>query len=264
MNELPEAQFNDIDDLLAFVSIYDDENRTHAYFEMLDKNIELIQDKVCVEAGCGFGLMAERMAMLGAKKVYAVEANRHLYEIAKNRLVSFDNIEVVFSDIRQFLPDEKIDLLVHEFFGQLLFDEDIHVLDELLFSPHVTMPNKATLNMSLFPKNDVIDDVVTDDVLKRLDGALISGLFEDEAIKLNDVIMQWQPGRQELKTTVDLSQHDGDVLCFGLEIFHDDQFICRAGECDNWSLVWTPRAGERFELKFQPTDRGTAVFFDWL
>lgn len=264
MNELPETQFNDIDDLLAFISIYDDDNRTRAYFRMLDKHSDLIQNKVCLEAGCGFGLMAEYMAKCGAKKVYAVEANRHLCDIAKKRLADYDNIEVVHSDIRDFTPDVSIDLLVHEFFGQLLFDEDIHVLDELCFSPKMIMPNRAELKMSLFTQEECVDDVVTQYVLLKLDGALVSGLFEDEDIILDKTILEWQPGRKDFQKTVGISQQKGDVLCFGLEVFHNDEFICRAGECDNWSLVWTPRAGDKFDIKFEPAERGTEVKFSWI
>ncbi len=263
MNDLPEAQFNNLDDLLAFISIYDDENRSRAYFNMLENHVDLIQHKICVEAGCGFGLMAEHMAKLGAKKVYAVEANPFLFDIAKKRLSVYENIQVVHADIRDFKPDDPIDLLVHEFFGQLVLDEDIYVLDQLAFEPAHIMPNRASLKMSLLQQNDLIDESITDDVLKRLKGALVSGLFEDEGIIPKETILEWRPGRKEFQTTVDLSGQNGDVLCFGLEIFHNDDFICRAGECDNWSLVWTPRAGEMFDLRFEPAERGTSVLFKW-
>ncbi len=264
MNDLPEAQFNNIDDLLAFVSIYDDDNRTRAYFELLNDHVDLIKNKICLEAGCGFGLMAERMAQLGAKKVYAVEANPHLYDIAAHRLAGYKNVQVIHSDIRDFTPQETIDLLVHEFFGQLLCDEDIHVLDHLVFSPKIIMPNQAKLKMSLFCKDDLLDEVVTDSVLNKLNGALVSGLFDDEEIVLHETILEWRPDRHEFQKIIDLKQRHGDMLCMGLEVFHDDTFVCRAGDCDNWSLVWTPRAGERFEIMFDPVERGTVVHFNWL
>jgi len=66
VNKLPEERFADVDDLLAFVSIYDDEERTRSYVSMLRRHRELIEDKVVVEAGCGLGLFSAEMARLGA------------------------------------------------------------------------------------------------------------------------------------------------------------------------------------------------------
>ena len=264
INELPQDQFNNIDDLLAFVSIYDDEERTNAYYSLLDDFGDKITEKYCVEAGCGFGLLAERMAQLGAKKVYAVEANPHLFDIAAHRLSRYSNIQVIHSDIRNFVPDEIIDVLVHDFFGQLVFDEDIYVLDQLLFSPKYILPNRALLKMSLLSSEHYVDDVVSPNVVKKLDGALVSGLFEENDLALDRTILQWQPGEQSRKTTINLSGQTGDLLCFGLEIYQNDKFICRAGVCENWSLVWTPRSGDEFTLEFKPSARGTEVHIDWI
>ncbi len=263
MNELSGKTFEEIDDLLAFVSIYDDENRTRAYFKLLEDSRRLINAHVCVEAGAGFGLMAERMSILGAKKVYAVEANDHLFDIARKRLQKYDNIEVVHADIRDFDPQEEINVLVHEFFGQLLFDEDIHVLDRLKFTPRHILPNQAKLQMSVLSSADFTDDVVSTDVLQKLSGVLVSGLFDADDVLPNNEILQW-PQRAVSKTVVDLSGKKGDLLCFGLEVYHNDRLACRAGACDNWSLVWTPRAGNKFELDFKPTARGAAVYFNWI
>lgn len=264
MNELPPEQFEKIDDLLAFVSIYDDAERADAYKKMLQTQKHLIEGRVCLEAGCGFGWMAEEMARLGATKVYAVEANEHLYNIAKARLAQFENVLVIHSDIRDFDPDETVDVLVHEFFGQLLFDEDIHVLDQLKFKPTHIMPNKALLKMAAVNSSDFIDEVVSIHVLKELSGALISGLFDAEEVVPDRTILEWHPGLEQSKATIELAQRDGDVLCFGLEIFHNDNFICRAEECDNWSYSWTPRGGTVFELEFKASERGADVFFNWI
>ncbi|MBN1481584.1 class I SAM-dependent methyltransferase [candidate division KSB1 bacterium] len=264
MNDFSAAEFDRLDDLLAFVSIYDDDNRTQAYFNLLDKNVKNIRDKVCVEAGCGFGILAEHLAQLGAKKVYAVEANQHLYDIAAHRLSSYRNVELVCADIRDFSPREPVHLLVHEFFGQLLLDEDIYVLDQLTFVPKVILPNQARLNISVLPASEFVDACVTQIVLEKLKGALVAGLFDANNVQPEQLILTWQPGLKTYQTIVDIHDSPGDVLCFGLEIYHDDSFVCRAGECDNWSLVWTPRAGDQFLLKFTPANRGTFVQFRWL
>ncbi len=264
MNELPEARFNELDDLLAFISIYDDEARTQAYLNMLRQNKSLIRDAVCVEAGCGFGFMAEEMARLGAKHVYAVEVNPQLYRIAQKRLAPFANVKVIQSDIRDFMPPEPLDVLVQEFFGQLLYDEDLYSLDSLLFAPVHFFPNKAKLKMSLLNSSYYVDNIISADILLDLRGSLVSGLFDDEDIELERTIMQWSPGASKNKVYVDLSDNNGDLVCFGLQIEYNDRVICQAGRCPNWSMVWTPRAGDRFELKFEQSKRGTQIYFQWL
>lgn len=264
MNELPDKQFEQLDDLLAFVSIYDDDLRKESYFRLLESHEAQIKGAVCAEAGCGFGLMAEKMAQLGARRVYAIEANHHLYEIARQRLRQYKDVVVIHADIRDFKPPEPVSILVHEFFGQLLFDEDINVLNQLQFKPAQILPNKAILELGLLNSADFVDDVVTYHVLSELHGALVSGLFEGEDVIPDLPVMQWRPGLDRYKAEINLEGREGDLLCFGLKIYHNEKFICRAEECDNWSYVWTPRVGDVFRLEFEPGDRGAEVKFSWV
>ena len=264
MNELTPKRFNDIDDMLAFVSIYDDENRLKSYKKLLGDNRSEIKGKVCVEVGCGFGILSEYMANLGAEKVYAVEANPLLYELALERLQKYPNVTVVLSDIREFQPDQPVDVLLQELYGQLLYDEDIYVLDELKFAPKQVFPNQAVLMGGLADSADFVDECVTLSVLEKLENCLVSGLFDDEDVKLLFPVINWKYKISNFECQCDLAGKKGDLLYFGLQIYHNDQFICQAGECHNWSLVWTPRAGDKFSLRFHPQKRGTDVLFEWL
>jgi SAM-dependent methyltransferase len=264
MNELPDAVFDRIDDLLAFVSIYDDDNRTAAYLNLLEQHRDDISDAVCVEVGCGFGLLSERLAQLGARRVYAVEVNPHLAAIARRRLAQYPNVQVVEADIRHFRPEENVDVLVHELFGQLLFDEDLYSLEALKFTPRLWLPDEALLQVSLLSSTNYTDDVVTLQVLSETKGALISGLFEGENILAPCQVVQWSKDLFPRSAVIDVSAFDGDLLCFSLEIYHQKRLICRTGECDNWSFVWTARAGNSFKIEFRPLSRGTAVHFSWL
>jgi len=264
LNELPEERFDELDDLLAFISIYDDENRTRAYFKMLEQNRDKIEGKVCLEAGCGFGLISEHLARLGAKKVFAVEMNPHLYKIAKQRLASYNNVQVIQSDILDFRPAEKIDVLVHELFGQLLYDEDIYTLDRLRFAPGLVLPEKAVLMGGCLDSAGLVDESVTPQVLHKLNGALVSGLFDDEDIELMFPVMNWEFSKSTYETICDISAYTGDVLYFGLQILHEDKVICQAGICSNWSFVWTRRCGDRFNVSFEPGNRGTLSYFKWI
>ncbi|HPG38859.1 MAG TPA: methyltransferase domain-containing protein [bacterium] len=264
INELPEKRFNELDDLLAFISIYDDDNRTRAYMEMLNQNRRKIKNKVCVEAGCGFGLISEYMAQLGAKKVYAVEMNPQLFQIARQRLCQYSNVELIYADILDFKPNEKVDVLVHELFGQMLYDEDIYTLDRLQFNPQLVLPDKAVLMGGCINSGELVDETVTPEIIQKLNGALVSGLFDDEEMELTFPIVPWQFDKCHYDTICDISSQEGDLLYMGLHILHNEQVICRAGECSNWSYIWTPRCGNRFSLSFKPSSRGTQVFFDWL
>lgn len=263
MNELSPERFEQVDDLLAFVSIYDDDNRTKAYKKMLKENQHLIRGAVCVEAGCGFGIFSEFLVKLGARKVYAVERNELLFEQAKARLSRYNNVELVQCDIQDFKPNEKINVLVQELFGQLLYDEDVFALDNLKFSPDVVMPNQAALVGACLNSDDFVDNTVTKKVLKKLDGCLVSGLFDDEKVSVFYSVGLWQMGKPTYSFTKDISSLKGDLLCFGLQIFNDAKMICETGECDNWSFVWTPRSGDIYTLEFVPTERGMNTYFAW-
>jgi SAM-dependent methyltransferase len=263
MNELAPERFEEVDDLLAFVSIYDDDNRIKAYKQMLRENQQFINGAVCVEAGCGFGLFAEYMAKLGAKKVYAVERNPLLFQQAKSRLSQYYNVKVVQCDVRDFEPEEQINILVQELFGQLLYDEDIYVLNNLKFKPDLVLPNQAVLAGGCMDSEELIDETVNESVLKELNGCLVSGLFDDEDIPLTFPVAPWQMGKAQYSFTKDISSLKGDVLYFGLQILHSDKMLCQAAKCDNWSYVWTPRIGDIFTLEFEPTSRGMDTYFSW-
>ncbi len=82
LNRVSARRFRDVDNLLAFISIYDDVRRTRSFRSLLRANARLIQGAVCVEGGCGLGILSIEMARLGARKVYAVEHNPLLAQIA--------------------------------------------------------------------------------------------------------------------------------------------------------------------------------------
>ena len=265
MNILPEGRYNDVDDLLAFISIYDDQQRTKAYFRLLEDNSEDIRDRVCVELGCGLGLMSEKMAQLGARRVYAVEVNPYLYELAKERLSKYNNVTVIHADAREFVPPEPVYTLVHEFYGQMLYDEELYILENLKWKPRLVLPDGGKLMAGLTWIDDFEDDVVDSNFMKYLDGVLVSGLFDEEGLELWIDVAEFRynglfPGFFD----VDISGQQGDLMYMGLKILHQGQEICQAGLCDNWSFVWTYRRGDRFNLRFVKGDRSPEVEFQWL
>jgi SAM-dependent methyltransferase len=266
LNRLPEDRYNEVDDLLTFVSIYDDDERTRAYESMLRRHRDLIEGRVVVEAGCGLGLFSAEMARLGARKVYAVEVNPLLYALAAERVREHANVTLVQSDIRAFEPPETVDLLVHDFFGQMLYDEELCVLDTLRFRPARVLPDRAALRYGWARREGFCDEVVTPSVLRKLDGVLVSGLFEDEAsYRFFRTAAEWSAqGGLELREN-DLTGvgRPTDVLYFGIEIYDGEVLVGRSGCSANWSYVFTPRAGDRFRVGFESNGRFMEAVFTW-
>lgn len=264
MNALSEPRFREVDDVLAFISIYDDRKRIVAYRRLLRRHRRQIRGSVCVEAGCGLGIFAGELARLGARLVYAVEQNAALARLARQRLAELANVQVVESPIEDFKPPEPVDVLVHEFYGQLLFDEDLHTMAKLQFTPQLVLPDGGDLLCALVDADDYLDAYVSHAVLAELRGVLISGLFAENGDRLQRPVLQWHfgmpiPQRQQISLA-----GDGNLLMFGVRVLHQGEEVCRAGVCDNWALVWTPRAGDRFELGFDHHRIGEQVIFRWI
>ncbi len=267
VNRLPEPRFAEIDDFLAFVSIYDDAARAAAYLKMLRRHADQIAGRVAIEAGCGFGVIAAEMARLGARRVYAVESNPPMQEIAAQNLSRSANVALIRSDLREFRPPEPVDLLVHDFFGPLLYDEDLSLLDALPFTPGRILPDRARLVYGCARSAELCDAVVTPPVLARLDGVLVSGLFDDEPeYDLPLTAAEWTAGSGLALSGGDVSGFppDSDVLVFGLEIYDGDRLLARSGHSSNWSYVFTPRTADRFRLGFEHNGRFMEAVFDWV
>lgn len=264
MNQLPAQRFAELDDLLAFISIYDDPRRTAAWRRMLRLEQKKISNQVCVDGGCGLGLFSAELAKLGAAKVYAVEANKALYELAQDRLQRYPRVQVIHEDLAQFKPREKVNVLVHEFFGQLLYDEDLALLSRLRFEPRYFLPDQARLMAGVMNAAPLLDKNLTDQTLKKMRGGLVSGLFDDRRLKYQFPVIDWSPRRFVYQAVCDMASLPGDLLFLGLHVYHQQRLLCQAGPCENWSVVWTPRCGDRFRMDFLPVPRGMQVRFTWI
>lgn len=264
LNSLPEKRFREVDDLLAFVSIYEDQERTRRLTELLRSHADHIRGRICVEAGAGFGLFSAEMARLGAERVYAVEQNPLLAEIAYQRLRDFDNVQVVNLPLQEFEPQVDVDLVFQELYGQLLYDEDLFALEQLRFQPAEVIPDSGSLLCGVVSAADYVDVSVTSEVLKQLEGVLVSGMFDEKLNELTVPVLRWEYGRGLTHLPVDLAAEAGDLLCFGVRIEHGSHPVCEAGQCPNWSYVWTPRAGDRFRFSFREGDAAMECSFEWL
>jgi SAM-dependent methyltransferase len=270
LNKLSPKRFYEIDSFLAFLSIYEDKARERAYLGLLRAHRDAIRGAVCVEAGSGLGVMSAEMAKLGAKKVYAVEVNPELYELSRSRLAGFPNVEVVKADIRDFEPREGIDVLVHEFYGQLLYDEDLYLLGELAFEPRLVLPDSGTLLCGTASVSEWDDDILDGEAIKRFDSVIVSGLFDEEGTRPGIEVLNWSAREGiDAEKRVSLKGRKGDLLYFGMEVRHAGKLVCRSGVCDNWSLGWTWRKGDEFSFGFneaggsRSAPRAPEAIFRW-
>lgn len=270
LNHLSPRRFREVDDLLAFISIYDDTRRTRAFLALLQAHQKQIRGAVCVEGGCGLGLFAEEMAKLGARHVFAVEQNPFLAKLARQRFTELPaalsrRLEVIEMPLQEFRPPQKIDVLAHEFYGQLLYDEDLWVLEQLNFQPKLVLPDGGELLAGVVSSQHYLDRIMTGELLKSLAGVLVAGLFEEKLRELQFPVLRWQFGKGLSAIGNQLGGVEGDLLCFGVAVTHRGRRICDAGRCPNWSYVWTPRVGERFAFEFHPSTRGGRdCHFRWI
>ncbi len=270
LNSLPARRFRRVDDLLAFISIYDDRQRTAAYRRLLRSHAKVIRNAVCIEGGCGLALFAVELARLGARKVYAVEQNPLMARLARLRLDRLPGsisrrIELIETPLQKFAPPDHVNILVHEFYGQLLYDEDLWVLDHLRFSPDMVLPDGGELRAGILSLDLYRDPIVTTDALDLMDGALVSGLFEGEPGDLRQPVLRWAYPGGVRQVRHSFRGQGGDLVCLGLVVTHGGKAVCMAGQSSNWSYVWTKRSGNRMDFRFRRGggESGMECLFRW-
>lgn len=103
-----------------------DKERNQAYAEAI---AVAAKNKIVIDAGCGSGLLAMLAVKNGAKKVYAIEQDRTMSEIAE-RIISLNGFEKRIKIINKTTKDltledipEKADLIITETFDCDLIGE---------------------------------------------------------------------------------------------------------------------------------------------
>jgi len=252
---IPDEDYAVYDGFLSFLGMYEDRRRITNYRRCMKRYRHRIKNGVVIEAGAGFGIFTEYMLKLGAKKVYAVEENELMIKILKNKFRDNAQVVVVEGLIEDFEPDEKIDFLVHDFWGALLYDENLISLERLKFSPGIIFPNRGELRYGVFDLEAFNDKIITREILDILEGILVSDLIPTRELPLDRIAYTWSASEGLRKIDSKLPQK-GDVLVFGIKIFHDGDEVCRTHFCYNWPYIWTKKTGRKFNLEFFEREPG--------
>ena len=264
LNDIPEEKYLEIDEFLAYIGIYDDEARLKAYLDHLRK-LDL-NGKIIVEAGAGFGFMTKEIAKMGAKRIYAVESNKLTFKVLSAKVKHIKTIRPINTRIEDFRPNEPVDILVHEFYGSMLYDENLFSLERLKFSPKSVFPNGGELRVAVLNSMDFVDSTVDRTVLQELKGVIVGDLFPEPELSDSDfkyLVAEWQFGKGLRTYVLDLSDVEGDLLAFAVFIKHNDKTICTPIRCTNWSIGWTPRAGDRLVIEFEVSDDYSRTKMRW-
>ncbi len=267
LNDIPEERYVEVDEFLAYIGIYDDDVRLNNYIDFLKRLRNHIDGKRVVEAGAGFGYLSREILKLNPSQLVAVERNPLTFNVLKKRLSGHPNVQFVNSEIEDFEPYGKIDLLVHEFYGSMLYDENLFSLERLKFSPEIVFPDGGELRAAVVSMSQIQDDIVDIDVLRQLDGILVGDLFPEHNLAPSDfdVTVAEFSYPDGLKTSdVDITDRDGELVAFSVFVTHRGETVCDAVRCENWAIVWTPRVGNRFRISYSIEDGVSTTHFRWL
>jgi len=133
-----------------------DRLRTRSYWKAIESSVR--PSDVIVDIGCGSGILTFFAAIKGCRKIYAVDDSAIIdcAEETARRNNLHHNIEFVKKDILKFKPQEKIDLLIHEQIGTLIWDEGLlvkvsYIRDNFLKKTGRILP--AEIDLYFVPSN---------------------------------------------------------------------------------------------------------------
>ena len=132
-----------------------DEPRTLAYYNSIEKNASFFKDKVVADVGSGTGILSLFAARVGAKKVYAIECTP-IHKLAEKIIKdnNFENIiTVVVGRSEEIQLPEKVDIIISEWMGYSLYFEVmlpavLSIRDRFLKPNGLILPSSARLFIS--------------------------------------------------------------------------------------------------------------------
>lgn len=152
-------------------NMLEDSVRTEAYYRAVMENPDAFKDKVVLDVGAGTGILSFFAAKAGAKKVYAVEGSIAMGRNAEILVESnglADVIKVIKGKIEEIELPEKVDLIISEPMGVLLFHERMiesflfarnkFLKPELLGNPAILFPSSGSIFLAPFTDGGMFAD----------------------------------------------------------------------------------------------------------
>lgn len=268
-NHLAEDQSQQVEDFLAFIPIYESKRRFKSLRALLNRHRKQIAGKVCMEAGAGRGLFAREMAEFGAEEVIAIERSASLFAVLKDHLKDLDNVNLILDDIIGFEPDKSVDLLFHEFYGPLVLDESLMVLNNLQFEPGMILPDGGRLWAMPVSEAHIrkFDPYYEPSWKEALSGAMVSDLFDGIPFKPTWKVFDWAVGNPEEKERVVFEfeiPEKTDFIALCGEITHQGKKVLNMWWTYNWPVIYTPVEGTKFRLEFVFDGQFTEIYLEWV
>jgi type I protein arginine methyltransferase len=151
-------------DLAYHLEMVSDYERVGQFKKGIDKVIN--QDSIFCELGCGTGIFSIYAAQK-AKKVYAVELDENIYQIAKKNINNSglsDKITLIHGDASEVILPEKADIIFCEMLSIWMIEEPQvlimnHAIKNLLKPNGITIPEKIINIAELCNTNYDFSDV---------------------------------------------------------------------------------------------------------
>ncbi|XP_014284382.1 histone-arginine methyltransferase CARMER [Halyomorpha halys] len=130
--------------------------RTNTYQKAFFKNSDDFKDKIVLDVGSGCGILSFFAVHAGARLVYAVEASSmaHHSKVLVNANNFQDKIKVISGRLEDIELPEKVDVIVSEPLGYMLFNE--RMIETYLFSKKwlkpggIMFPSRGDLHIAPF------------------------------------------------------------------------------------------------------------------
>lgn len=141
-------------DAKSYQAMISDQSRTPQFYKAMEDRIAVGGASTVLDLGTGpFAIFAIKAAELGAKKVYAIEANKEAAKMARETVTKkgYDDIITVlegFSTDIELPNNEKVDLIVAEIIGSIASEEGVVAT---IADAHRRFANKPTSASSWIP-----------------------------------------------------------------------------------------------------------------
>lgn len=282
MSETDEAEirlYNHTDQLLqGHQRLLSDGARNQAFYSALSSAVT--NDSKVLDIGSGTGIWAVTAALLGARKVVAVEYEPLLIGVikalAQENGVS-DKIEVVLDDSRQVQLGREFDIVISETIGHLVFDESIvsimidarerflkpdgiiipQTLSLVAAAAHLENANeKMPAGISL--KCSVFDALLIHIPLALRDKSSLRILSESQTLITTDLrTIGEMPDLNEMSANWELSETEG-INCFAVwaEAVLSDEVSLTTKQSNSWMpLIYRikPFQAQRGAVNFKLT-----------